>query len=84
MSFTLSQIKLESRTTLRLAIPAIISQLAQMSMGTIDTIMSGRLSTEALAAISVANNLIMPIIILVMGILMAFPQIALFLPAQFY
>ena len=77
MSFTLSQIKLESRTTLRLAIPAIISQLAQMSMGTIDTIMSGRLSTEALAAISVANNLIMPIIILVMGILMALnPMVA--------
>ena len=77
MSFTLSQLKLESRTTLRLAIPAIISQLAQMSMGTIDTIMSGRLSTEALAAISVANNLIMPIIILVMGILMALnPMVA--------
>lgn len=77
MSFTLSQIKQESRTTLRLAIPAIISQLAQMSMGTIDTIMSGRLSTQALAAISVANNLIMPIIILVMGILMALnPMVA--------
>ena len=77
MPFTLSQVKRESRTTLRLAIPAIISQLAQMSMGTIDTIMSGRLSTEALAAISVANNLVMPIIILVMGILMALnPMVA--------
>ncbi len=71
LPFTLADIKKESRTTLRLAIPAIISQLAQMSMGTIDTIMSGRLSTEALAAISVANNLFMPLMILVMGVLMA-------------
>ncbi len=69
--FSKAKIKLESRTTLRLAIPAIIAQLAQMSMGTIDTIMSGRLSTEALAAIAVANSLIIPLIILVLGILMA-------------
>ena len=69
--FDKAKIKLEGRTTLRLAIPAIIAQMAQMSMGTIDTIMSGRLSTEALAAIAVANNLIIPLIILVLGILMA-------------
>ena len=69
--FDRSKITTESRQMLKLAAPAVVAQLAQMSMGTIDTIMSGQLSTEALAAISVANNLVIPLIILVLGVLMA-------------
>jgi len=77
MTWITDKDKRESRTMLRLATPAVIAQLAQMSMGTIDTIMSGKLSTSALAAISIGNNLVVPLIILVLGILMALnPMVA--------
>ncbi|NNJ72407.1 MAG: MATE family efflux transporter, partial [Enterobacterales bacterium] len=71
MLWQADKLKAESKTMLRLAVPAVIAQLAQMSMGTIDTVMSGNLNTESLAAISIANNLVVPLIILVLGILMA-------------
>jgi len=64
-------LKKESRAMLKLAIPAAIGQLAQMSMGAIDTVMAGNLSTEALAAISIGSNLFVPLLIFAMGLLMA-------------
>ena len=56
----------ESTEMLKLATPAIISQVAQMSMGAIDTIMAGNLSTSALAAISVGSNLFVPLLVFAM------------------
>ncbi|MFT5452282.1 MAG: MATE family multidrug resistance protein [Enterobacterales bacterium] len=61
----------ESNEMLKLATPAIVSQLAQMSMGAIDTIMAGNLSTSALAAISVGSNLFFPLLIFALGIFMS-------------
>ncbi|MFT5520777.1 MAG: MATE family multidrug resistance protein [Enterobacterales bacterium] len=61
----------ESDEMLKLATPAIISQVAQMSMGAIDTIMAGNLSTSALAAISVGSNLFVPLLVFALGIFMS-------------
>jgi len=61
----------ESIVMIKLAIPAVIAQLAQMSLGAIDTIMAGNLSTNALAAIAVGNNLFVPMLIFSLGLFMA-------------
>ena len=47
----------EVRNTLVLAGPVIGSQLGQMSMGFVDTIMVGRLGAEALAGVALGNTL---------------------------
>ena len=68
---TESPLYAEARSLIKIAVPAVVSQLAQMSMGVIDTIMSGNLGAEALAAISVGSNLLMPVIVFTLGIFMA-------------
>ena len=65
----------ESKALFQLGFPIILSQLAQMSMGVIDTIMAGRVSAEALAAIAVGTSIVNPIIVFVMGIFLAFNPI---------
>ena len=51
--------------------PVIITQLLQISMSFVDTIMAGRLSPEDLAAIAVGSSVLMPVVVLCMGCLMA-------------
>ncbi|MCW1913394.1 MATE family efflux transporter [Luteolibacter sp. GHJ8] len=58
MSFSVSSILDESRTTFRLAIPLIIGQLGQMLIGLSDTLMLGWLGVTQLAASSFANTII--------------------------
>lgn len=58
MSFSVSSVLGESRTTLRLAIPLIIGQLGQMLISLSDTLMLGWLGVTELAACSFANTLI--------------------------
>ena len=58
MSFPVSRIFDESRTTLRLAAPLIIGQLGQMLIGLSDTMMLGWLGVTELAASSFANTII--------------------------
>ena len=58
MSFPVSRIFDESRTTLRLAAPLIIGQLGQMLISLSDTLMLGWLGVTPLAACSFANTLI--------------------------
>jgi len=64
-------VKQESREMFKLALPAVIAQVAQMSTGVIDIIMAGNLSTQALAAISVASNLLFPLLVFSMGLFMS-------------
>lgn len=45
----------ELRRLLRLALPVAGAQVANMMMGVVDTLMVGRFSTEALAAVALAN-----------------------------
>lgn len=61
----------------RLAAPAVITQLAQMGMGVLDTVMAGRVSAEDLAGVALGGNVIWPTMLLLMGLLMALtPNIA--------
>ena len=69
--FSKPAVRKETGTMLKLAFPAVIAQVAQMSLGAIDTIMAGNLSTNALAAISVGSNLFVPLLVFSLGIFMA-------------
>jgi MATE family multidrug resistance protein len=55
----------------KLGIPAVVSQLSQMSLGVIDTMMAGRVNAEALAAIAIGTNIINPVIVFILGIFLA-------------
>lgn len=60
-----------------LTAPILITQLAQIGMATIDTIMSGHVGTEDLAAIAIGSSLWTPILLFVAGVMVAFtPQVA--------
>ena len=58
-----------------IAIPAILSQLAQMAMGVIDTVMAGHYSNDALAAIAIGTSLLHPVLVFFMGLFLAFNPI---------
>lgn len=66
-----SSFKAEARANLKLALPLIAAQLAGVGMGTVDTIMAGRLGKEALAAVSAGANLNVVFFVFFMGLLMA-------------
>lgn len=63
--------KAEARANLKLALPLIAAQLAGVGMGTVDTIMAGRLGKEALAAVAAGANLSVVFFVFFMGLLMA-------------
>ena len=54
-----------------IGVPVMITQVLQMSMGVVDTIMTGRLSAESLGAVAVGNGLLMPLFVLGLGCMMA-------------
>lgn len=66
-----AQILKESGMLMKIGVPVIITQLLQISMSFVDTIMAGRLSPEDLAAIAVGTSVLMPVVVLCMGCLMA-------------
>ncbi len=71
------QIKRETSELIRIAIPAILAQLAQMALGVSDTIMAGNFSANALAAVGTGFNLFMIIFALFMGMMIAInPMVA--------
>ena len=63
--------KKEIRETVVLAAPLILSQLAQMSMTFVDTIMVGRLGSQELAGVAVGWALYFTVVLISLGILMA-------------
>lgn len=65
----------EARINLRLAAPLIVAQLCFVGMGTVDTLLAGRLNAEALAAVAVGSNIWFVIFVLFMGITMAISPI---------
>jgi len=67
--------KIESKRLLQLAVPAILAQLAQMSFGVIDTVMAGRYSADALAAVAIGVSIFNPIIVFIIGIFLALSPI---------
>src|SRR5512144_3267444 len=66
-----SAFRREARHNLRLAVPLIAAQVSFISMGTVDTILAGRLSADALAAVAVGANVWFLPFVFFMGVCMA-------------
>lgn len=82
MPSTAPNIRHEARTLLKLTFPILATQLAQIGMGTIDTIMSGYISTRDLAAVAIGTSLWLPIWLFLAGILVALSPLVSGLAAQ--
>jgi len=68
---TSAAFRAEAYACLRLALPLVAAQLAAVGMGTVDTILAGRYSAPALAAVAVGSNYALLFFIFFMGVLMA-------------
>jgi MATE family multidrug resistance protein len=66
-----SSLRAEARANLRLALPLVAAQLLFISMGTVDTLVAGRLGAAPLAAVAVGSNLWFMAFVLFMGLFMA-------------
>jgi multidrug resistance protein, MATE family len=69
-------IRQETRALLALTTPILATQLAQVGMGTIDTLMSGYVSTLDLAAVAIGTSIWLPTWLFLSGILVALSAIA--------
>lgn len=68
-----STLREEAATTVRLALPLIGGQLAYLGMGFVDTVMAGRLSAQALAAVALGASVWSSAHLLLLGVLLAIP-----------
>lgn len=67
----------EARQLLALAIPVILAQIAQSSMGFVDTVLAGGYSATDMAAVAIGTSIWLPAILFGHGILLALtPTIA--------
>ena len=73
--------KHELRNLFALSAPILATQLAQIGMGTIDTLMSGHVSTEDLAAVAIGTSVWTPVMLFLSGIIMASSPLAAALKA---
>lgn len=69
-NFSFSDFSQEVKRLIVIAFPILIAQLAVAGLGVVDTIMSGRVGTEDLAAIGLGSSILFPVMILALGILM--------------
>lgn len=61
----------EARQLLTLAIPVILAQVAQTSMGFVDTVMAGSVSATDMAAVAVGTSIWLPAILFGHGLILA-------------
>ncbi len=61
----------EMRTQLSLAVPALLAQVAMISMGFVDMGMTGRVGPVDMAAVALAGSLWVPLVLFGQGLLMA-------------
>jgi MATE family multidrug resistance protein len=61
----------ELRQFVRLGTPILIAEALHMSASFVDTIMAGRYSSADLAAVAVGSSMLFPVLIFMMGIIMA-------------
>lgn len=54
-----------------LALPLVVTQLAQMGLGVLDTIMAGRVSAAELAGVALGGVIFWPVLMLIAGVVMA-------------
>src|SRR5689334_6994562 len=66
-----THLRAELRANLALALPLVAAQLLFISMGTVDTIVAGRLGAAPLAAVAVGSNLWFMVFVLFWGLFMA-------------
>ncbi|WP_109078757.1 MATE family efflux transporter [Aggregatibacter kilianii] len=64
---------IEAKKLIAIAIPILLAQIAQNSMGLVDTIMAGRVSAADMAAISVGASIWLPLVLFGHGLLLALP-----------
>ena len=64
-------IREEAIATVKLGAPLIAAQVAQISIGFVDTVMAGRLSPQALAAVAVGSSVWFTVIVLCIGLLVS-------------
>jgi MATE family multidrug resistance protein len=67
---TLAGLSAEWRPMLRLALPVVVAELGWTTMSTVDTIMVGRLSAEAIGAVALGSALFLGVTIFGMGLLL--------------
>ncbi|MDD7424881.1 MAG: MATE family efflux transporter [[Actinobacillus] rossii] len=63
----------QAKKLIQIAFPILLAQLAQNSMGLVDTIMAGRVSAADMAAISVGASIWFPLVLFGHGLLLALP-----------
>jgi MATE family multidrug resistance protein len=61
----------EARATVRLALPLVAGQLAQMAGGVVEAMLAGHLGAEVLGAVAVGNSIWMLAIMALIGVMMA-------------
>ncbi|WP_430462617.1 MATE family efflux transporter [Thalassolituus sp. LLYu03] len=66
----------EAKALLKLTLPILATQLAQIGMGTVDTLMSGYVSTRDLAAVAIGTSLWLPAWLFLAGVLVGLSPIA--------
>ncbi len=62
---------IELRRLLTLALPMVLTQVSQMGMGVVDTIMAGRVSAADLAGVALGGNFFWPLLLLLSGTIMS-------------
>jgi len=67
----LTSIRSEWMILVRMGLPILIAQIAQMANGVIDTVMSGRASANDLTGVAIGNSLWVPVFLFVIGVLNA-------------
>ncbi len=65
----------ETKRTLRLFSPIFLGQIAQTSMGVVDTLMAGAAGTEQLSGVAIAGSFFWPMLLLVIGLCFAISPI---------
>ncbi|WP_439287286.1 MATE family efflux transporter [Lonepinella sp. BR2357] len=63
----------QAKKLIQIAMPILLAQIAQNSMGLVDTIMAGRVSAADMAAISVGASIWFPLVLFGHGLLLALP-----------
>lgn len=71
MAFVFSLFKHYNKPLILLALPILGAQIAQTGMSVADVLMAGRLSPTDLAAVAVGSSIFMPLMLLLLGTLMA-------------
>lgn len=69
--FGSSAFKTETRLLFKLALPILLAQFALTGLGVVDTLMSGWVGTNDLAAIGLGSNIMLPVFIFSTGVLLA-------------